>query len=135
MLENSISTPPLDWVAPIRPVRKNRSVEEKRKIVLESLSATTSIAAVAWTHNINPNLLHTWRWQYRRGELGERDCSASSLIPVRIEPRTSTAVNTTTAISKSSEGYLEIIVGDARVLVRGLVQSEIIHAVLQALPR
>ena len=42
MLEKSIPALGLDWVAPIKPVRKNRSVEEKRQIVLESLSSEAS---------------------------------------------------------------------------------------------
>lgn len=134
MLEKSISPPPLDWVALIRQVRKNRSIEEKRKIVLQSLSPTTSIAAVARSHNINPNLLHTWRWQYRRGELDEKN-STAPLIPVRIEQQTSASVNSTIAAPDAAAGHLEIIVDDARVLVYGSVQSEVIHAVFRALRR
>jgi hypothetical protein len=38
MLEKSMPALGLDWITPLKPVRKNRSVEEKRKIVLESLS-------------------------------------------------------------------------------------------------
>ena len=37
MLEKSIPTPPLDWAAPIQNHRIRRTIEEKRKIVLESL--------------------------------------------------------------------------------------------------
>jgi len=131
MLEKSISTPALDWAAPIKRARKNRSVEEKRKIVLESLTSGASIAAVARTHNINPNLLHTWRWQYRRGELGERQATPS-LIPVHTEARTTSCVKSTSATSGLPEGHLEIIVGEVRVLVHGSVQSDVIHSVLRA---
>ena len=131
MLEKSISTSDLDWVAPIKRSRKNRSVEEKRKIVLESLTSGASIAAVARNHNINPNLLHTWRWQYRRGELGERQATPS-LIPVQIEARSTSCVKSTSATSELPEGHLEIIVGEVRVLVHGSVQSDVILSVLRA---
>lgn len=130
MLEKSISTSDLDWVAPIKRSRKNRSVEEKRKIVLESLTSGASIAAVARNHNINPNLLHTWRWQYRRGELGERQATPS-LIPVHIETRTSSGVKSRSTIPELPEGHIEIIVGEVRVLVYGSVQSDVIHSVLR----
>ena len=132
MLEKSVSTPHLDWVAPVKRVRKNRSIEEKRKIVLQSLSPATSIAAVARAHNINPNLLHTWRWQYRRGELGEHH-SGAALLPVRIEPQASASVNSASTALEATLSHVEIIVGDARVLVHGSVEREVIHSVLQAL--
>ena len=132
MLEKSVSTPHLDWVAPVKRVRKNRSIEEKRKIVLQSLSPATSIAAVARAHNINPNLLHTWRWQYRHGELGEHH-SGAALLPVRIEPQASASVNSASTALEATLSHVEIIVGDARVLVHGSVEREVIHSVLQAL--
>ena len=134
MLDKSISTPALNWVAPIKRSRKNRSVEEKRNIVLESLSSTASIAAVARTHDINPNLLHTWRWQYRRGELGEKR-SDSTLIPVRVSMQPPTAVKETKNSSHSIEGRIEIMIGEARVLIHGAVQSDVIETVLKALAR
>jgi len=126
MLEKSISALGLDWVAPIKPVRKNRSVEEKRKIVLESLSSEASIAAVARSHNINANLLHTWRWQYRRGELGAKSANPS-FVPVQITAKR--ADNS----APTPEAHLEIIVGEARVLVHGTVPVETLRAVLRAL--
>ena len=50
--------------------RQRYSREFKRQIVEESLTPSTSIAAVAQTHGINANLLHKWRWSYRNGEYG-----------------------------------------------------------------
>ena len=126
MLEKSIPALGLDWVAPIKPVRKNRSVEEKRQIVLESLYSVASIAAVARSHNINSNLLHTWRWQYRRGELGAKSANRS-FVPVQITAKR--ADNS----APTPEAHLEIIVGEARVLVHGTVPVETLSAVLRAL--
>ena len=126
MLEKSMPALGLDWITPLKPVRKNRSVEGKRKIVLESLSSEASIAAVARAHNINSNLLHTWRWQYRRGELGEKSANPS-FVPVQIAAQPA-------PISAPTLGaHLEIIVGQARVLVHGTVPVETLSAVLRAL--
>ena len=132
MLEKSISTGPLDWVAPIRSVRKNRSIEEKRKIVLESLSGSTSIAAVARTHNINPNLLHTWRWQYRRGELGGSD-SSLNLIPVKVASQSSMMANQIDVPASCTQGYIEIIVDQVKVLIHGSVKVDTLQTVLAVL--
>ena len=126
MLEKSNPAVGPGWVAPTKPVRKNRSVEEKRKIVLESLYSEASFAAVARTHNINSNLLHTWRWQYRRGELGAKSANPS-FVPVQITAKPA-------HISAPTPGaHLEIIVGEARVLVHGAVLVETLSAVLRAL--
>ncbi len=132
MLEKSISTPPLDWTAPIRRVRKNRSIAEKREIVLESLSASTSIAAVARTHNINPNLLHTWRWQYRRGELGDTD-SSLNLIPVTVSSQSAMMANQINAPNSCTQGHIEINVGQMKVLIHGSVKLDALQTVLAAL--
>ncbi|MBC7567699.1 MAG: transposase [Pedobacter sp.] len=54
-----------------RPLDRQRcSREFKRQIVEASLIPGTSIAAVAFSHHINANLLHQWRWRYRNVELG-----------------------------------------------------------------
>lgn len=64
MLEKSNPAVGPGWVAPTKPVRKNRSVEEKRKIVLESLSSEASIAAVARTDPRWPvKFPHLWPGQ------------------------------------------------------------------------
>ena len=132
MLEKSICNWPLDWVAPIRPVRKNRSIEEKRKIVLESLSGSTSIAAVARTHNINPNLLHTWRWQYRRGEFGGTD-SSLNLIPVKVASQSSMMANQIDVPPSCTQGHIEIIVEQVKVLIHGSVKADTLQTVLAVL--
>ena len=66
MNDRTITSPPLSWVTPGPLSRVRRTMEEKRKIALESLSPETSIAAVARVHGINANLLHSWRWLYRK---------------------------------------------------------------------
>jgi transposase len=107
-------------------------MEDKRKIVLESLSPDTSIAAVARAHGINANLLHSWRWLYRRGELSKTEKTAS-FIPIKISPKTQPVPKTSEIRHENQEAHLEIILGDARVLVHGAVSPEVLSNVLKVL--
>ena len=62
--------------------RWRRSVEEKRRIVEETLAAGASVARVARRHAVNANQVFYWRKQYREGRLGK--VSSSNLLPVTI---------------------------------------------------
>ena len=57
------------------PERRMRTVEEKTKIVKETLVPGVSVAEVARRHGVNANLLFTWRRQYRKRH-AEAACSA-----------------------------------------------------------
>lgn len=133
-METSLTSQPLTWVSPLKRSRKKRSVSEKRKIVMESLSSSASIAAIARTHNINPNLLHNWRWQYRRGELGPVN-SESNLVAVKIADQSHAQGTPEFSAPQSSIGHIEIVLGDTRVLIHGSVQVEMIQSALNALQR
>src|SRR4249919_2749484 len=60
--------------------RQKRSVEEKRRIVEETLEAGASVARVAMQHAVNANQVFAWRRKYREGRLGK----TSKLLPVAI---------------------------------------------------
>jgi len=49
--------------------RRMRSVEEKRRIVEETLVPGASVSVVARRHDVNANQLFTWRLAYQRGAL------------------------------------------------------------------
>src|SRR5246127_5571340 len=51
--------------------RRRRSVEEKRRIVEETLGAGASVARVAERHAINANQVFAWRKRYREGRMGK----------------------------------------------------------------
>ena len=53
--------------------RRRRSVEEKRRIVEETLGAGASVARVAQRHAINANQAFSWRKRYREGRRGKDD--------------------------------------------------------------
>src|SRR6202035_2142417 len=62
--------------------RQKRSVEEKRRIVEETLAAGASVARVARRHAVNANQVFYWRKKYREGRLGKSP--SSKLLPVTL---------------------------------------------------
>src|SRR6267143_1555359 len=60
--------------------RRRRTVEEKRRIVEETLEAGASVARVARRHAVNANQVFYWRKKYREGRLGK----TSNLLPVTV---------------------------------------------------
>src|SRR3974377_1898678 len=62
--------------------RQRRSVEEKRRIVEETLKPGASVARVAQRHAINANQIFAWRKRYAEGQRGSR--AAAKLLPVAI---------------------------------------------------
>ncbi len=70
--------------ATVRRKRRSWSVEEKRRIVDESLEIGASIAAVARRHDLNANQLFTWRRQLSAEPL-ERN-GLAPILPVTIAP-------------------------------------------------
>ena len=62
--------------------RQKRSVEEKRRIVEETLEAGASVARVARRHAVNANQVFYWRKKYREGQLGTTP--SSRLLPVTL---------------------------------------------------
>jgi transposase len=67
---------------PKREARRRRSVEEKRRIVEETLEAGASVARVARRHAVNANQVFYWRKKYREGRLGEN--RSNKLLPVTL---------------------------------------------------
>lgn len=134
MIEKSHAAPSLAWVAPTQAQRIRRSIEDKRKIVLQSLAANTSIASVARAHGINANLLHSWRWLFKRGKLGE-DHSNTTLIPVKLSQDSVVIPKLQKIKSSSQDARLEIMIGEATIVVHGNVLPEVLQTVLKALQR
>jgi transposase len=66
--------------------RRHRSVEEKRRLVDESLTPGASVAEVARRHGVNANLLFVWRRLEQRGllETRTRRGNGRRLVPVKL---------------------------------------------------
>ena len=110
--------------------RRLWSVEEKRRIVAETLHPGASVSVVARRHDVNANMLFTWR-----RSLGGADSSASAgvmtLVPAAItgEPTPSLP-----SVRSATAGRMEIVLtsGD-RVLVGADVDSAALARVVKAL--
>jgi hypothetical protein len=75
-----ITSEQMTVVTASRGKRQRRSVEEKRRIVEETLKAGASVARVAQRYAVNANQVFSWRKKYREGRLGK----ASKLLPVTV---------------------------------------------------
>ena len=80
------------YTQPVPPKRQYRSLEEKRRIVEETLAEGASVALVARAHGVNANLVFNWRRQYRAGRLRER--AGVNLLPVRVARESSPRLRT-----------------------------------------
>lgn len=91
--------------------RRMRTLAEKRQIVGEVLRGDESVAVVARRHEVNANLVFSWKRQYEKGLL---EVARTSLVPVKLQRKRSSAVST------SSEECVEIDLGGGKcVRLRG----------------
>jgi transposase len=65
-----------------RPRRRSWAVEEKRRIVEETLLPGASVATVARRHDINANLLFSWRRQAHLG--GTATPAPAEFVPIGV---------------------------------------------------
>ena len=79
---------PASPVSHPRTKRSYRSVEERRRIVEETLAPGVSVATVARAHGINANQVFGWRKLYQSGLLEPKHVSSSRVQqpPVRLLP-------------------------------------------------
>jgi len=124
-----------------KPIRRRYSLALKRQIVEASLRPGVSAAQVARQYELNGNLLHTWRWQYRNGLLGDvtlfgevnEGCAVSpteGLIPVHVgadEPIDGSA-------SETGRG-LTIRFGEWHISLQGELDPAIVQMLLSAVAK
>lgn len=123
--------------------RAYRSVEERRRIVEETLVPGVSVAAVARAHSINANQVFGWRKLYRAGLLGPSDTSSEALqgavrlLPVSIaaepEPATTQPIPTATEAAIAPAGAIELMFATTRVRITGHVDTAALRMVLESL--
>jgi transposase len=111
--------------------RKRRSwtLEEKRRIVDESLEDGASLAEVARRHDLNANQLFTWRRQF--GVEAVEPKNLAPILPVTITPDMAAEES-----DLGSSGQIEIVLAEGdRILVWSDVDSAALTRVLKALSR
>jgi transposase len=117
-------------------MRRHWTVNEKRRIVEESLSSTRSMASLAREHDLNANQLFYWRKQYRAGQLCEDPFTEGTrsvqLLPISVaddEPLASEQIKTSAPrLTMNIE-----IPGRALVSLEGAIDAMFIRTVLEGL--
>src|SRR6266436_3293074 len=112
--------------------RRWRSLEEKRRIVEETLESGASVARVARRHAVNANQVFYWRKKYREGRLGKG--RSSSLLPVEVSEIPSNKSGQVRCVSsRCSLGAMEIKLPKGQVRITGSVEAEALRTVLECL--
>jgi transposase len=114
-----------------RPPKRFRTVEEKRRIVEETLGPGASVARVARAHGVNANQVFSWRQLYRQGRLEPKGSEAPSLLPVRVTSAAERSSDGTARRTPSGMIHLELPKGQLRIA--GRVDAEILRVVLEKL--
>lgn len=118
--------------------RRHRTVEEKRRIVQESLKPGASVAVVARRFDVNANQIFTWRRQLRGGKLtGKRVASSESqLLPVAMHEVGVQATQHSPPVASQTPctGRIEIdFCGGRRLCIEGRADPETLSAVIREL--
>src|SRR5258708_29293291 len=117
---------------PKREARRQRSVEEKRRIVEETLGAGASVARVARRHAVNANQVFYWRKKYREGRLGKNQ--SNKLLPVTLSDISCGKSGRTSGTSSPfAVGTMEIKLPKGQLRVTGSVEAEALRTVLECL--
>jgi transposase len=112
--------------------RQQRSVEEKRRIVEETLEAGTLVARVARRHAVNAKQVYYWRKKYREGRLGKG--WSSNLLPVAVSGIASNhSGQARGALMPCTSGVMEIRLPKGQLRIKGSVDTEALRTVLECL--
>jgi transposase len=115
--------------ATLRRKRRSWTLEDKRRIVDESLVDGASLAEVARRHDLNANQLFTWRRQCGIEPVEPKD-------PAPILPVTITSERAANESEPESSGHMEIVLAEGdRILVWSDVETAALTRVLKALAR
>jgi transposase len=125
------------YTQPVTPKRQYREVEEKRRIVEETLAEGASVARVARAHGVNANLVFNWRRLYQAGQLCGR--SGAKLLPVKVTsesspPLTDSWHEACRALS-SSPGTIHIELPHAQIRIQGSADAQVLRVLLECLQR
>lgn len=115
-----------------REARRRRSIEEKRRIVEETLEAGASVARVARRHAVNANQVFYWRKKYREGRLGKS--LSSKLLPVTLtDIARSESGRSGCGSSPFAVGSMEIKLAQGTLRVAGNVDLVVLRTVIECL--
>ena len=114
--------------------RRWRTVEEKRRIVEETLAPGASVAQVARLHGVNSNQVFQWRRQYQSGDLALQSKAAPKLIPVVISDAAEDVPDEASPQERTASIHIEFP-GSALVSIEAGVDPALVAAVIERLMR
>jgi transposase len=118
------------------PKRQLRSIEEKRRIVEETMVEGASVARIARAHGVNANQVFYWRTLYRKGRLG-----AATLLPVRVTSESLSLQSQSIPERTSAQpvgtcaGRIHIELRHAQVRIEGSADPAVLRVLLECLQR
>jgi transposase len=124
--------------------RQKHTIEEKRRIVLETHVNGASVATVARRHEVNANQVFAWRQLYRRGLLEVNGApGAHSMLPVKVTTptvlpteRRAQRIGLKDTARQPQAGSIEIELPNGRCIrVHGLVDTKLLARVIDVLVR
>jgi transposase len=96
------------------PERRRRWTRaEKLRIVEESLNAGISVVEFARQRDLHPNLVHTWRWQARKGFLSESSNGETRFAPVAV---VAADAETAPASDAKDAAVIEVVLRNGRIV-------------------
>ena len=122
------------YTQPVPPKRRYRTLEEKRRIVEETLAKGASVARVGRAHGVNANLVFNWRKRYLAGRLG--GSGAIKLLPVSVSedsPSLMTSPSGERSCSTCLSGTVHIELRHAQVRIEGSADPVLLRVLLECL--
>jgi transposase len=116
--------------------RQLRTVEEKRRIVEETLAEGASVARVARAHGVNANQVFDWRRLYHAGRLV--GSGAVKLLPVSVSessPPPMTSPSSERSAPMPLPGTIHIELRHAQVRIEGDANPALLRVLLECLRR
>jgi transposase len=114
--------------------RRWRTVEEKRRIVEETLAPGVSVAQVARLHGVNSNQVFQWRRQYQSGDLTLPSTAVPKLLPVMISDAAEEVPDEASPQGRAASIHIEFP-GRALVSIEAGVDPALVAAVIERLMR
>jgi transposase len=121
--------------------RRRWSLDEKVRVVEETLQAGETVCGVARRHGLAPGVVFTWRRQAREGRLGGAAAATvlPALVPVEVtstpDVAPTRAAQPSPSVPCAKAGLIEIELGGYRVRVDRDVDAEALQRVLDLLRR
>jgi transposase len=108
-------------------------VEEKRRIVEETLPPDSSVARVARAHGVNANQVFGWRQLYRQGRLERKESNKPSLLPVRVTNPTVAVPSAGASTRRTPPDMIHVELPKGQLRIAGHVDVEALRVVLETL--